>query len=307
MSDILKCKLCNYQSKQLFQHIKAVHDMTVEEYRNKFGKNEKMQINFNKREYKVDKKMSKCVKDGYNRIFNNLDNIKDLYSIEDTLSLLNNDFYYKNYFGKSKNRTLIRENPKLYKSIYHHTKILENEFSKIGKCKSNYSFVKRMIFLVERNSNIDSLRCECGKTYTWNTYCRYCPNPKRTNLGKTASDEFKLKCRKSALKFLEKVNGQLLPRYNPKSIPVIERVARKMGITDLQHAENGGEYYVKEIGYWVDGYSKEKNTVIEYDESHHFDSNGKLKDRDVRRQREIEEYLKCKFVRINSNGEIYKQ
>jgi hypothetical protein len=94
------------------------------------------------------------------------------------------------------------------------------------------------------------------------------------------------------------VNGQLIPNYNPSSIPIIEAKARELGITDLQHAENGGEFYIKELGYWVDGYSKEKNIVIEYDEPHHFDENGNLKSRDVIRQKEIEEYLQCVFIRI---------
>jgi len=313
MSDTLKCKLCDYEAKQLFQHIKSVHGMTVDEYRNKFGKEEKMQINFNPPTVINDKKISNYVSDGYVRIFDELNDIKELYSIEDTIELLNTDFYYKSYFGKAKNRTLIKENPKLYKSIYYHTEILEDVFSKLGKYKGNFNFVKKLIFLTEYNADISKLQCECGKTYTWNSYCRYCPahsnstHPSRTHsIGKRHTDATKMKCRVSALNFLEKLNGQLVPRYNPNSIPIIEKVASEMGIDDLQHAENGGEYYVRGLGYWVDGYSKKKNVVIEYDEPHHFDSNGKLKDRDIRRQHEIEKYLKCKFLRINTDGRIYR-
>lgn len=93
-------------------------------------------------------------------------------------------------------------------------------------------------------------------------------------------------------------NGQIIPSYNINSIPILEQKAKELGITDLQHAENGGEFYIKELGYWVDGYSKEKNIVIEYDEKHHFDENGNLSKRDVIRQIEIEELLGCKFIRI---------
>ena len=32
---------------------------------------------------------------------------------------------------------------------------------------------------------------------------------------------------------------------------------------------------------------------------HHFNSDGTLKDKDIQRQKEIEEYLGCKFIRIN--------
>ncbi len=39
------------------------------------------------------------------------------------------------------------------------------------------------------------------------------------------------------------------PNYNPSSIPIIEAKAEELGITDLQHAENGGEFHIKELGY----------------------------------------------------------
>ena len=49
---------------------------------------------------------------------------------------------------------------------------------------------------------------------------------------------------------------------------------------------------------WVDGYSKEKNILLEYDEKHHFDLNGNLLLQDKIRQEEIKSYLRCKFIRI---------
>jgi very-short-patch-repair endonuclease len=52
------------------------------------------------------------------------------------------------------------------------------------------------------------------------------------------------------------------------------------------------------LGYWVDGYDKEKNVVIEIDEKQHFDINGNLLEKDIRRQKEIEKYLDCKFIRL---------
>jgi len=103
------------------------------------------------------------------------------------------------------------------------------------------------------------------------------------------------KMRESAINRISKAkfNGnQMIPGYNTSSIPIIEAKAKELGITDLQHAENGGEYMV--LGYFVDGYSKEKNIVIEYDEKHH----NRQIDKDLKRQNEIENYLKCKFIRI---------
>lgn len=88
--------------------------------------------------------------------------------------------------------------------------------------------------------------------------------------------------------------NQISPNYNISSIPILNQVAKELGITDLQHAENGGEFYIKELGYWVDGYSKEKNIVIEYYEKHH---NRKI-EKDLQRQKEITNLLKCEFIII---------
>jgi len=43
---------------------------------------------------------------------------------------------------------------------------------------------------------------------------------------------------------------------------------------------------------------KKRNIVIEVDEPHHFDQNGNLLEIDIRRQKEIEDFLNCTFIRI---------
>ena len=67
---------------------------------------------------------------------------------------------------------------------------------------------------------------------------------------------------------------------------------------------NGGEFYIKELGYWVDGYDKDKNVVIEIDEKRHFDINGNLHKKDIKRQDEIMDLLKCKFIRLKLQENI---
>jgi hypothetical protein len=89
----------------------------------------------------------------------------------------------------------------------------------------------------------------------------------------------------------------LFPNYNVNAIPIIEEYGKQYGY-NFQHAENGGEYYVEGLGYYLDGYDKEKNAVIEIDESHHFNKDGSLRKRDVIRQEKIEKLLGCKFIRI---------
>ena len=118
--------------------------------------------------------------------------------------------------------------------------------------------------------------------------------------GKRHSNETKSKQRIAAINRISKAKfngGQMIPNYNPSSILFIEQKAKELGITDLQHAENGGEYHIKELGYWVDGYSKEKNIVIEYDERKHLRTD--MLKKDQRRQKEITEHLNCKFIRIS--------
>ena len=44
--------------------------------------------------------------------------------------------------------------------------------------------------------------------------------------------------------------------------------------------------------------------MIEYDEKHHFNSDGTLKEKDIQRQKEIIDILGCKFIRINYRKEV---
>jgi len=94
-----------------------------------------------------------------------------------------------------------------------------------------------------------------------------------------------------------KLNGyQLVPAFNNKACELFDEISKLENI-HIQHAMNGGEYYIKEIGYWLDGYDSINNVAYEYDEKHHF-SKGKLIDKDINRQKEIENFLGCKFIRI---------
>lgn len=92
------------------------------------------------------------------------------------------------------------------------------------------------------------------------------------------------------------------PSFNRRGCEVFDKIMEEKNI-HIQHALNGGEFYIKELGYWVDGYDAENNVVYEYDEKFHY-RYGELKEEDVRRQKEIEDLLKCKFIRIKD--EDYK-
>jgi len=89
----------------------------------------------------------------------------------------------------------------------------------------------------------------------------------------------------------------LFPNYNVNAIPLIEEYGKRHGYK-FQHAENGGEYYVEGLGYYLDGYDRDKNVAIEIDEWHHFNKDGTLKKKDIVRQKRIEKKLNCTFIRI---------
>lgn len=97
-------------------------------------------------------------------------------------------------------------------------------------------------------------------------------------------------------------NRKINPNYNPVACEYFNNLMKHNKIF-IQHAENGGEYYIKELGYFIDGYDKENNIVYEYDERAHFKL-GKLKNKDVVRQKEIMNILKCKFIRIKYDNSV---
>jgi len=118
-----------------------------------------------------------------------------------------------------------------------------------------------------------------SKSHTGNILSKkHIENIRSSHLGLKHTEKSKQKMRLSAIKRIEKQCGQLSPSYNPEACKLIDKLGKENKYK-FQHAENGGEFYIKELGYWVDGYDKEKNIVIEVDEQHHFNNNGKLKEK----------------------------
>ena len=97
--------------------------------------------------------------------------------------------------------------------------------------------------------------------------------------------------------------NKITPNFNQNACVYFDNLSNERD-WKLQQALNGGE--VKCIGYSLDAYDKEKNIVVEYDEPHHYQK-GKLKKKDIKRQRNIIEYLKCKFFRYKVSDDILYQ
>ena len=284
MTKLLKCKLCRYKAKQLHQHLKAVHKITSREYRQKFGQNEIMQIGFTPSEYKNPFRLeSKRISEGYSKQRKRLGEL-NIYSLDETISKLSTNNTYKLYCGKTKYRTMIKDDARLYASILHHTLILKSR-----NVKSTLE--QKMKFIIS-GCNINTIRCKCGKTLTMANGCRYCSH----NKVREQSEESKLKQSKTIKDYFIRTDSKFRPNYNPTSIKVIESYG-ELNDYNFQHAENGGEYKVPGLGYFLDAYDKDRNVALEIDEKHHY-RNGKLKQRDILRQQKIEEQLGCKFIRI---------
>jgi hypothetical protein len=167
-------------------------------------------------------------------------------------------------------------------------------------CNIEMMYSSKGLLIDSLNKNRICNKCAHKKYRTGKTYDEIYGKEKSTEIrkkqgkGKKGSAKFSKKMRIIAIKRIEERKGQCIPNYNPKSIFILEQKAKELGITDLQHAENDGEYRIKELGYTVDGYSPSKNTVIEYYENRH----KKTVEKDEKRKQEIINHLSCKFIEI---------
>lgn len=101
---------------------------------------------------------------------------------------------------------------------------------------------------------------------------------------------------------VDKFNGhQVMPSFNKKSCKFFDTLEKKLNWSGL-YATKNGEYQIKELGYFVDYYEPTKNIVIEWDERRHYNVDRTLKLEDTIRQKEIENFLKCVFIRIDEKN-----
>ena len=128
-----------------------------------------------------------------------------------------------------------------------------------------------------------------GKHHSKETIDKISNNTKQS----IQSDEIREKMRLSAIKRLK--HQGIVMSFNPKACEFINKLNKEKG-WNLQHAMNGGEIEVR--GYYIDGYDKENNIVVEYDERRHY-CRGKLREKDIKRMNEIKSHLGCKFLRFN--------
>ena len=124
------------------------------------------------------------------------------------------------------------------------------------------------------------------------------------NKGRTPSDETRQKMRLSFIEKLQKTNNKFHPPYNKKACEYFDKLMEDNKGIYIQHALNGGEFHIEELGFWLDGYDAVNNIAYEFDELKHHYKNGQLLDKDIKRQQLIQEQLGCSFVRIKETDVI---
>lgn len=103
-------------------------------------------------------------------------------------------------------------------------------------------------------------------------------------VGHTPSDKTKKKLRLAAIKYIEETCGGITPMIGHNEKELLDELQEEYGYKIIR------QYRVE--GYFLDGYIEELKLAIEVDEK------PKTTERDKRRQKEIENKLKCKFLRI---------
>ena len=114
--------------------------------------------------------------------------------------------------------------------------------------------------------------------------------------GKHHTEKTKQKLREAYIKRLSAYGASA--NFTEKACCYLDKL-NKENNWNLQHGMNGGEVII--CGYYVDGYDKERNIVVEYDEKGHYIDvfNNILKQKDIERQNNIILSTNCTFYRYN--------
>ena len=108
-------------------------------------------------------------------------------------------------------------------------------------------------------------------------------------LGRKRTPETRRKQRISALAYKE-LYGNVCPRIGKNEKALLDKQERLDGVPILRQC------HLHTLGYYVDGYCVETNTIYDVYEKRHLEP--KVMRRDIIRQQEIQSLLGCKFVII---------
>ena len=118
--------------------------------------------------------------------------------------------------------------------------------------------------------------------------------------GVKKSNEHRRKLRIARIQYIQNNFGICFPCFSSKACKYLDKLNKENG-WELEHALRVGEFRIKELGYWLDGYDRKRNIVVEYDEPFHYKKDGSLKEKDVLKTEEVKKYLGCRFFRYNES------
>lgn len=187
------------------------------------------------------------------------------------------------------------------KNIYRAIKLngLCGSCSKKEKNNPNFENVGKNLAisksLIGNKRNLGKYRTDEQKRIHSNKIKQFCQTPKGRE------------CIKNRTQSIRKIRSLLgtqsyHPNFNKKACEFFDYLNKELNWNGI-HALNGGEYYIVDTGNWVDYYEPTLNLVIEWDESTHHYKNGKLDKKDILREQQIINVLKCKFIRLKQNND----
>jgi NUMOD3 motif len=147
-----------------------------------------------------------------------------------------------------------------------------------------------------------------GRVFTKNHLIKMSPARKgdprtKTRLGIHNSAEHNRKIRMSHIKRRNLLfggsDGVMYPNVGDREGEYFKQLEIERGWNGIYYNKSKKQMYIEGTGYFVDYYEPSLNIVVEYDETHHYDANWNLRDKDVQRQDEIKNVLHCAFFRYN--------
>lgn len=250
-----------------------------------------------------------------------LNSLPIVYSKKDLCKILNSKKYnYKKYFGKAKNRTMIKDNLNLYKSLLFYT-----EYYKDNCRNSKFYLTFRLLIAGKYKFNLTREQyCRCGKYIMFDPVLKeirkksYCKTPSCT-LSANSQNHFKyLYGENWENKYYEERIVRNMDPERKKRRQLGGRISyqKRMSRSDTKfHCIGKREKELLDeqeqldnciidrlftvIGYYPDGYCHETNTIYEVYEKHHKRESTTV--RDLIRQKEIQNHLKCDFKIIYDN------
>lgn len=266
------CEVCKQQFKRIqWTHLKK-HNLTIEEYQEKYPTATLVDENI--------KKLMSCTKE----------NMIRRYGREEGL------MRWESYINKQAETNTFE-----YKQrVYGWTREQFDEYNKSrgneGESNGNYGLGYYQVWVRKYGKEqADKMNAEC-------TTKKIRKGPDNGNYQKVFSAEQRKNMSDSAIERIKRQKQYV--SFNEDACKIIDEYGKIHGYT-FMHGLNGGEFIVPNLWYYVDGYDEKNNIVVEYMEKFHYINEHKMKKDKIRREQIMQE-LGCTFIEIKYNGEIIK-